>query len=175
LSRREARLELVVVACEANARPIVVAADWRPQSGGDLWQDVHAGGTTYGYIYNAAKRLTTVTQNGLAAGDYAYDFAGHRVWRATYGTGAAQTAYVYDRDGHLLAEHNAATGAVTREYVWIDDIPVALLTIGGPSQVTTFIHTGRIDEPQAVTTAPSLTRVLSVRLCALVISILSSH
>jgi RHS repeat-associated protein len=119
--------------------------------GGDLAQDVHAGGVAYGYGYNAAKRLVAVNQNGASAGAYAYDFNGQRVWRQTFGGGAAQTAYVYDEDGHLLAEQNAATGAVNREYVWIDDMPVALLDISGSTVTTNFIHTGQIDEPLAVT------------------------
>jgi RHS repeat-associated protein len=119
--------------------------------GGDLAQDVHAGGVTYGYGYSAAKRLVAVNQNGSSAGAYAYDFQGQRVWRQTSGGGAAQTAYVYDEDGHLLAEQNAATGAVNREYVWIDDMPVALLDISGSTVTTNYIHTGQIDEPLAVT------------------------
>lgn len=124
---------------------------YRP--GGDLAQDIHAGGIAYGYSYNAAKRLVGVTQNGSAAGAYAYDFMSRRVWRETYGSGAAQTAYIYDPQGHLLAEHNASTGAVSREYVWIDDMPVALLDISGSTVTTDFIHTGQIDEPLAVTNA----------------------
>jgi RHS repeat-associated protein len=119
--------------------------------GGDLTQDVHAGGATYGYGYNAAGRLVAANQNGASAGAYAYDFNGQRVWRQTFGGGAAQTAYVYDEDGHLLAEQNASTGAVNREYVWIDDMPVALLDISGSTVATDFIHTGQIDEPLAVT------------------------
>ena len=125
------------------------------KTGGDLAQDVHVGAstTTYGYIYNAAKRLTTVSQNGAAVGNYAYDFAGRRVWRRTYGLGAAQTAYVYDEGGHLLAEHNATTGAATREYVWIDDMPIALADIAGATTTVAYITTGQIDEPLAVTNA----------------------
>jgi RHS repeat-associated protein len=119
--------------------------------GGDLAQDVYAGGVTYGYGYSAAKRLVAVNQNGSSAGAYAYDFNGQRVWRQTFGGGAAQTAYVYDEDGHLLAEQNASTGAVNREYVWIGDMPVALLDISGSTVTTDFIHTGQIDEPLAVT------------------------
>ncbi len=123
------------------------------RTGGDLSKDVHAGGVTYAYTYNAAKRVTTVQQNNPTAGSYAYDFQGARVWRRTYGTGGAQTAYIYDESGHLLAEHNAATGAATREYVWIDDVPVALINISGATETTDFIHTGQIDEPLAVTSS----------------------
>ena len=135
------------------------------KTGGDLVQDAHVGGTTYGYVYNAAKRLTTINQNGAAAGNYAGacpragrrpepgDFAGRRVWRKTYGALGAQTAYVYDEDGHLLAEHNATTGAATREYVWIDDMPIALADIAGSTTTVAYITTGQIDEPLAVTNA----------------------
>jgi RHS repeat-associated protein len=124
---------------------------YRPS--GELARDAHAGGIGYNYTYTIAKRLITVQQNGLTAGSYAYDFKGARVWRQTYGTGAAQTAYVYDEAGHLLAEHNAVTGAVNREYVWIDDLPVALITVSGGTQTTDYIHTGQIDEPLAMTSA----------------------
>ena len=89
----------------------------------------------------------------MTAGSYAYDYAGRRVWRQTYGTGAAQTAYVYDEDGHLLAEHNATTGAATREYVWIGDMPIALADIAGTTTTIAYITTGQIDEPLAVTNA----------------------
>jgi RHS repeat-associated protein len=123
------------------------------RTGGDLSTDSAAGGTAFGYGYNAAKRMTSVTQNGVQAGAYQYDFAGRRVYRQTFGTGAAQTAYVYDPDGHLVAEHDAVSGAVEREYVWIDDMPVALLDISGGTTTTSFIHTGQIDEPLAVTNA----------------------
>ena len=102
-------------------------------------------------IVSAARRLAGVTQNGSAAGAYEYDFVGQRVWRQTFGGGAAETAYIYDEDGHLLAEHDASTGAVNREYVWIDELPVALLDISGGSVTTDFIHTGQIDEPLMVT------------------------
>jgi RHS repeat-associated protein len=124
---------------------------YRPS--GELARDAHAGGIGYNYTYTIAKRLITVQQNGLTAGSYAYDFKGARVWRQTYGTGAAQTAYIYDEAGHLLAEHNAVTGAVNREYVWIDDLPVALITVSGGVETTDYIHTGQIDEPLAMTSA----------------------
>jgi RHS repeat-associated protein len=122
-------------------------------TGGNLSTDAHAGGVTYSYIYSANKRMITAKQNGTVKGSYAYDFQGARVWRETYGTGAAQTAYVYDEAGHLLAEHNAVTGAVNREYVWIDDLPVALINVSGGTETTDFIHTGQIDEPLAVTSS----------------------
>src|ERR1700677_3082702 len=38
--------------------------------GGDLVQDNYAGGVTYGYGYNAAKRLVAANQNGSTAGAY---------------------------------------------------------------------------------------------------------
>jgi len=123
------------------------------KTGGDLQQDVRAGGATYGYVYNAAKRLTNVTQNAASVGVYAYDFAGNRVYRQVLGASPSQTAYIYDEDGHLLAEHNAVTGAVNREYVWIDDMPVALTDISGSTYTWGYIHTGQIDEPLAVTNA----------------------
>jgi len=124
---------------------------WR--AGGDLFQDSHVGGTLFEYDYNAAKRVVEVQQNGSQAGGYAYDFAGRRVWRQTFGTGAAQTAYIYDPQGHLLAEHKATTGVAAREYIWIDDEPVALLDISGGTVTTDFIHTGQIGEPLAVTSS----------------------
>jgi RHS repeat-associated protein len=120
-------------------------------AGGDLLTDAYVGGISYAYSYNAAKRLIGVTQNGAAAGAYAYDFQGQRVWRQTFGTGGTQTAYVYDKDGHLIAEHNAATGTVSREYVWLDDMPVALADISAGVATIGYIHTGQIDEPLEVT------------------------
>jgi len=116
---------------------------YRP--GGDLLQDNHVGGTLFGYIYNAAKRLVEVTQNGTAEGEYAYDFQGQRVLR--WILGSAYTAYIHDEQGHLLAEHNGHTGAVSVEYTWIDDMPVEQESAGA----TWFIHTGQIGEVQMVT------------------------
>jgi RHS repeat-associated protein len=122
---------------------------WR--TGGEINEDARAGAATYDFGYNAARRIRLVNQNGSAAGSYAYDFAGRRVWRRTYGTGALQTVYVYDQEGHLLAEHDAVSGAVRREYVWIDDLPIALADISGSTVTVSSIHTGQIDEPLAVT------------------------
>jgi RHS repeat-associated protein len=117
-------------------------------AGGDLLDDNHIGGTLYQYTYNVLNRLIEVQQSGTQEGAYAYDFQGRRVWRETFGGGAAQTAYIYDPAGHLLAEHNASTGAVNQEYIWLDDLPV-FSSDGGSN--TWYIHTGQIDEPLAVT------------------------
>ena len=114
---------------------------------------MRAGSGTLVYTYNAARRLTGVTQGGSPAGAYAYDFAGQRVWREVYGGTATQTAYVFDQDGHLLAEHDATTGAVRREYIWIGDMPIALADLSGSTVRVDYIHTGQIDEPLEVTDA----------------------
>src|SRR5580704_10079339 len=84
-------------------------------------------------------------------GETRTDFQGGRVYRQTYGTGAAQTAYVYDRAGHLLAVHDATTGTMLQEYVWVDDMPVAMVNQSGGVSTVSYIHTGQIDEPLAVT------------------------
>ena len=118
---------------------------------GNLSADTHVGGTAFAYSYDANARLSGVTQNGSAVGAYAYDFQGHRAYRQTYGTGAAQTAYVYDPAGHLLAVHDATTGAMLQEYVWVDDLPVAMVNRSGGVSTVSYIHTGQIDEPLAVT------------------------
>ena len=92
-------------------------------------------------------------QNATTAADYAYDFLGNRVWRETFGAGAGQTNRVWDHERHLLAQHDATTGDVQSEYVWIDDMPVAMLTISGATVTTQYVHTGQIEEPLAVTTS----------------------
>jgi len=123
---------------------------------GDLSQDRNVGVTTFSYSYNAANRLIEVQNTASPPkefGAYAYDFAGRRVWRQTFGTSPAQTAYVHDSDGHVLAEENAATGAPNLEYIWLDDKLVGTIGFSTGSPVMRFVTTGQIDEPQMETAA----------------------
>jgi YD repeat-containing protein len=62
------------------------------------------GGTnTYAYTYNAARRMTEVTETvaGLMSetNGYAYDRAAHGVWNLS---GSTQTTTTYDLAGHYL-------------------------------------------------------------------------
>lgn len=123
------------------------------RTGGDLSQAVFAAGPTYAYQYNARKRLTVVKNNGTDAAWYGYDYAGHRVWRSVFSTTTVQTQYIFDEQGHLLAEHDGTTGAVVREYVWLDDMPVAMIDSSSGTAQTYFIHSGQLNEPQAMTDA----------------------
>ena len=92
-------------------------------------------------------------ESGTEAGAYAYDFAGHRVWRQTFGTGSPQTAFVYDPLGRPNNEANAVTGAAQVDYVWLDGAPIGLITGSGASAATYALTTGQIDEPQLMTSA----------------------
>ena len=121
------------------------------RTGGDLSIDKPAGASAYNYTYNAAKRLSGVSKGSTAKGAYGYDFAGRRVWRQTFGSGAAQTAYVFDTDGHVLAEENAVSGAMTKEYVWLDDSLVGMFIVQSGGTVARFVTTGQIDEPLVIT------------------------
>jgi len=108
---------------------------------------------TYGYQYNARKRLSVLKKNGTDAAWYGYDYAGRRVWRSVFGTTTVQTHYIFDEDGRLLAEHDGATGAVVREYVWLDDEPLAMIDSSSGTAQTYFIHSGQIGEPLVMTDA----------------------
>ncbi len=121
------------------------------RSGGDLWRDVR-GGATWEYGYNARKRLSSVSINGVEVGRYGYDAFGRRAWReATQGSATFSRHYLFDLDGRLLAEHDGATGAAVREYVWLDDTPLALIGRVAGQPRTLFIHAGQQDEPLAMT------------------------
>jgi RHS repeat-associated protein len=124
------------------------------RTGGDLYSDATAGGSTYTYSYNARKRLVQIDLNGVQSATYGYDFQEHRVWR-TVSSGGSSTDihYIFDQDGHLLAEHNGYTGALLREYIWADDMPVAVIDSSSGTAVTYYIHTGHLDEPQVMTNA----------------------
>ena len=124
------------------------------RTGGDLSIDNPAGSSAFNYTYNAARRLSGVSKGSTAKGAYGYDFAGRRVWRQTFGSGAAQTAYVFDTDGHVLAEENAVSGAMTKEYVWLDDALVGMFVVQSGGTVARYVTTGQIDEP-LVTTQPN--------------------
>ena len=121
------------------------------RTGGDLSIDNPAGASAFNYTYNAAGRLSGVSKGSTAKGAYGYDFAGRRVWRQTFGSGAAQTAYVFDSDGHVLAEENAVSGAMTKEYVWLDDALVGMFIVQSGATVARFVTTGQIDEPLVIT------------------------
>ena len=121
------------------------------RTGGDLAIDNPAGSSAFNYTYNAARRLSGVSKGSTAKGAYGYDFAGRRVWRQTFGSGAAQTAYVFDTDGHVLAEENAVSGAMTKEYVWLDDALVGMFIVQSGGTVARFVTTGQIDEPLVIT------------------------
>ena len=92
-------------------------------------------------------------QNGVAVGQYGYDWTGRRVTRDTLGSGPTTRDYVFDLEGRLLAEHDGAGGAVVKEYVWLDDMPLAVIDRASGSPVVLAIHTGHLDEPLVMTDA----------------------
>lgn len=134
----------------STAGSTVRALNYRP--GGELLTDNNSSAAYhYTYGYNAADRVTSVTRAGNASGAYAYDYAGHRVWRQTFGTGTPQTAYVFDIAGHVIAEQNAVTGAVNREYVWLDDKLAGMVIYLNGNAYLRPVTTGQIDDPLVAT------------------------
>ena len=47
--------------------------------------------------------------------------------------------------------HDATSGTMLQEYIWIDDMPVAMVVQSGGVSTVSYIHTGQINEPLAVT------------------------
>jgi RHS repeat-associated protein len=87
------------------------------------------GGHVYGYSYDAAGHLASVTKDGLLWASYLYnsfDQLASRELTAATAT-PATSHYLYDAQGHLIAEADGSSGAILREYIWLDDMPIAII------------------------------------------------
>jgi RHS repeat-associated protein len=95
---------------------------------GNIIEDVR-GGHVYGYSYDAAGHLASVTKDGLVWASYLYnsfDQLASRELTAATAT-PATSHYLYDAQGHLIAEADGSSGAILREYIWLDDMPIAVI------------------------------------------------
>jgi RHS repeat-associated protein len=95
---------------------------------GNIIEDVR-GGHVYGYSYDAAGHLASVTKDGLLWASYLYnsfDQLASRELTAATAT-PATSHYLYDAQGHLIAEADGSSGAILREYIWLDDMPIAVI------------------------------------------------
>ena len=109
-----------------------------------------AGNTTYdqrtavdgfGYTYNAANRMDTITKNGVVQAEYKYNALGQQVIRQLNGQGITINA-VFDLDGNRVAEYNAQTSTLLAEYVWLNGQPIAAIS-GGATYFVRSDHIGR--------------------------------
>ena len=100
----------------------------------------------YGYTYNAANRMDTITKNGVVQAEYKYNALGQQVVRQLNGQGITIHA-VYDLDGNRIAEYNAQTSTLLAEYIWISGQPIAAISGG----VTYFVRSDHIGRPAFAT------------------------
>jgi YD repeat-containing protein len=69
--------------------------------------------TTFGYVYDTAGRLTTVTHNGATVSTYSYDSNGNRLTKvAPTGT----TAYTYNDQDRLLTAQSSVLSTQSYAY-----------------------------------------------------------
>ncbi|WP_208353075.1 RHS repeat domain-containing protein [Pseudaestuariivita rosea] len=112
---------------------------------GNVIYDNRSGGG-YGFTYDAANRMASMSVNGVVQAEYLYNAAGQQVVRRL--TQEGRTIHsVHDLDGQRIAEYEvdpvAGTSSLLREYVWMDMTPVAVIENG---QVY-FIRADHIGRP----------------------------
>ena len=112
-----------------------------------------AGHTTaqagYGYTWDGAGRLKTVSQSGQLRATYHYDARHRRTRKVTSAQapqGAQTVLYAYDQADHLIAESDA-TGPI-RSYVWRDDVPLAQIE-HRPTRRVLYLETDHLGTPTA--------------------------
>jgi RHS repeat-associated protein len=105
-------------------------------------------GGGYGYTYDAAGRMASLTINGVLQAEYKYDFAGRQAVRRLQQLGVTLHS-VFASDGRRIAEYNEATGALVREYVWMDWSPVTVIE----GAVVSFVRSDHIGRPVFATNA----------------------
>jgi len=99
----------------------------------------------YGYGYNAANRMESMSLSGVVQAEYEYNALGQQVIRTL--TQAGQTIHsLHDLDGNRIAEYDyddvAGTSSLIREYVWMNGQVVAVIEGGAVYYVRTD-HIGR--------------------------------
>ena len=104
-------------------------------------------GTVYGYAYNSAGRLLSVTVGGVTQATYRYDAMGRQVTRTLVPSGVTIHS-VFDSQGRRIAEYTESTGAIIREYVWKGWEPVPVIENG----VIYLIRADHIGRPSFATT-----------------------
>ncbi|MFN3587418.1 MAG: RHS domain-containing protein, partial [Moraxellaceae bacterium] len=60
------------------------------------------------------------------------------------------TCFVYHTSGQLLAETDASN-TTTREYLWLEDWPVAMVSMSGDTARLDFIHADHLGTPRRLT------------------------
>ena len=115
---------------------------------GNTTYDQRTATDGYGYTYNAANRMETITKNGVVLAEYKYNAQGQQVVRQLNGQGITIHA-VYDLDGNRIAEYNAVTSTLLAEYVWLSGQPIAAVSGG----VTYYVRSDHIGRPAFATDA----------------------
>lgn len=129
------------------------------------------GAATLEFTFDDRNRLTQVTRNATPITRSTYNAKGERVYKSS----ASDTRwFVYAETGHLLGEYSVNT---KQEYLWVDNTPVAMLTITGDAlhaddtlfangfepdasltSTVTYIHSDQLDSPRAVTSTSGTTQ-----------------
>ncbi|WP_139212301.1 RHS repeat-associated core domain-containing protein [Jannaschia pohangensis] len=102
-------------------------------------------GTAYGYAYDAAGRMSSLSVNGVVQAEYFYNGLGQQHVRRM--TQEQKTIHsIHDIEGNRIAEyeidHLTGTTTLLREYVWMDGTVVAVIEDGAVYNVRTD-HIGR--------------------------------
>jgi RHS repeat-associated protein len=104
------------------------------------------GESPYGFVYNAANRMSAATQNGATVMNYRYNGRGERVYRQ----GGGKTAHtVFDPSGHWIGDYDA-NGWTIQEAIWLGDLPVGLLASVNGTQRLYTIEPDALGSPRVV-------------------------
>ena len=105
-------------------------------------------GPSYGYAYNAAGRMESMSLGGVIQAEYIYNALGQQVVRRL-GQAGYRIHSVHDADGNRLAEYQIdnTTGVSTllQEYIWHDGVPVAV--VDGQTDEVFLVRTDHIGRP----------------------------
>jgi len=121
--------------------------DMTYDAAGNLIYDTRTTGS-FGFAYNEAGRMESVSKAGVIQGEYLYNEEGQQVVRETPSAGAV-IHVVHDLSGNRIAEYDGSTGALLTEYVWLGLEPVAAVSGGNMY----FIRTDHIGRPVLATDA----------------------
>lgn len=87
-------------------------------------------GLGYGYTYNAAGRMESMSLNGVVQAEYTYNARGQQVVRNLTQLGY-RIHVIHDADGNRLAEYQidntTNVSTLLQEYIWHDGVPVAVV------------------------------------------------
>lgn len=100
------------------------------------------------YAYSDRGRLQSVTSSG-ATTSFLYNGLGQRVRKSGAYVASGLNDYVYDEQAHLLGEYDGA-GQPIRETIYLDDLPVAVVTIVAGEPAVYYVYADQTNTARVI-------------------------